>query len=113
MATNREEDGKGRWRQKGKVDFQGDATKREGGFSEWWRHIGRVDYQWGATKREGGFEGVTTEREDGEFEGSDRKGRWSFEIVRQIGRFLSIMKDIYIIGNKRGSDRDGIAKRVV
>ncbi|WP_288152690.1 hypothetical protein [uncultured Prevotella sp.] len=55
LATNREEDRKGRWRQKGKVDFQEDATKREGGFSEWWRHIGRVDYQWGATKREGGF----------------------------------------------------------
>lgn len=33
--------------------------------------------------------------------------------MRQIGRFLSIMKDIYIIGNKRGSDRDGIAKRAV
>lgn len=100
-------DKKGRWifkemRQKGRVDFQSGGDILGGWIISGLRQKGRVV-----------FEGVTTEREDGEFEVSDRKGRWSFEIVRQIGRFLSIMKDIYIIGNKRGSNRDGIAKRAV
>jgi hypothetical protein len=89
-------------RQKGRVDFQSGSDILGGWIISGLRQKGKVV-----------FEGVTTEREDGEFEVSDRKGRWSFEIVRQIGRFLSIMKDIYIIWNKRVSDRDGIAKRAV
>lgn len=75
-------DKKGRWifkemRQKGRVDFQSGGDILGGWIISGLRQKGRVV-----------FEGVTTEREDGEFEVSDRKGRWSFEIVRQIGRFL-------------------------